>query len=68
MKGLWQISLPLCAVAMFAMGSFTTVYMVNGRYRVEISVSNRGLSVKTDIDKNEKCQPLETNQLPQSKN
>lgn len=66
-SGLWQITLPICAVAMFAMGSYTTVYMVNGRYRVEVSVNNRGLSVKTDIDKNEQCQPLDNSHISQSK-
>ncbi|HLO86739.1 MAG TPA: hypothetical protein VK203_17300 [Nostocaceae cyanobacterium] len=62
-SGLWQITFPLCAVFMFGMGAFTTVYMVNGRYRVEMSVTTKGLKIKTDIDKNEPCKLPEINNM-----
>ncbi|MCC5638651.1 hypothetical protein LC593_23020 [Nostoc sp. CHAB 5844] len=55
-SGIWQVTLPLCAVLMFGMGAYTTVYMVNGQYRVEISANLHGLNIKTDIDKKEGCQ------------
>ncbi|HLO87466.1 MAG TPA: hypothetical protein VK203_21025 [Nostocaceae cyanobacterium] len=45
------------------MGAATTVYMVNGRYRVEMSVTTKGLKIKTDIDKNERCKLLEINNM-----
>ncbi len=56
-----SITLPLCGVLMFAMGCVTTIYMVNGRYRVDVVVNTKGLRVKTDVDKRE-CQPLSVSQ------
>ncbi|KOP25052.1 hypothetical protein AMR41_16670 [Hapalosiphon sp. MRB220] len=50
---IWQISLPICAVLMFAICAYTTIYMVDGRYRVEIGVNINGLIIKTDVDKQE---------------
>jgi hypothetical protein len=50
---LWQITLPLCGVLMFAIGSFTTIYMVNGRYIFDLDFSPKQLKVRTDIDKRE---------------
>ena len=50
---LWQITFPLCGVLIFAIGAFTTVYMINGRYLVHLEVNNRGLKITTDVDKRE---------------
>ena len=36
---LWQITLPLCGVLMFAIGSLPTIYMVNGRYIFDLDFS-----------------------------
>lgn len=53
---LWQITLPLCGVLMFAIGSLTTIYMVNGRYIFDLDFSPKQLKVRTDIDKRESNQ------------
>jgi hypothetical protein len=55
----WAITLPLCGLLMFAMGCVTTIYMVNGRYRVDVVVNTKELRVKTDVDKRE-CQLVES--------
>ncbi|MDJ0674213.1 MAG: hypothetical protein QNJ36_02230 [Calothrix sp. MO_167.B42] len=55
---IWSITLPLCGVLTFAMGCVTTIYMVNGRYYVDVVVNTKGLRVKTDVDKRE-CQVIE---------
>jgi heme-binding NEAT domain protein len=49
----WQISLPLCTVIIFAIASLTTIYMVNGRYRFNVEITPQGLKIKTDVDKRE---------------
>ena len=47
---IWAITLPLCGVLMFAMGCVTTIYMVNGRYRIDVAINTNELRVKTDVD------------------
>lgn len=49
----WQVSLPLCTVIIFAIGSLTTIYMMNGRYRFNVEITPQGLKIKTDVDKRE---------------
>ena len=49
----WQITLPLCAVLIFCIGTFTTIHMVNGRYLFDLELTPQGLKVKTDVDKRE---------------
>ncbi|WP_235006853.1 hypothetical protein [Calothrix rhizosoleniae] len=55
---IWSITLPLCGVLMFAIGCVTTIYMVNGRYRIDVVLNTKELRVKTDVDKRE-CQVIE---------
>ena len=43
---------------MFAIGCVTTIYMVNGRYRIDVVLNTKELRVKTDVDKRE-CQVIE---------
>ncbi|MGB7440920.1 MAG: hypothetical protein WA919_07620 [Coleofasciculaceae cyanobacterium] len=50
---LWQITLPLCGVLIFAIGAFTAFHMVNGRYLFYIELTPQGLRIKTDVDKRE---------------
>ena len=50
---IWSITLPLCGLLMFGIGCATTIYMVNGRYRIDVVVNAQGLQVKTDVDKRE---------------
>lgn len=59
---LWQITLPLCGVLMFAIGALTTIYMVNGRYIFDLDFSLKQLKVRTDIDKRESNQSDDTTQ------
>lgn len=56
--GLWQITLPLCGLLIIGMGCLTSIYMVNGRYRVDIAVNTKGFRIKTDVDKRE-CKLIE---------
>jgi hypothetical protein len=49
----WQITFPLCGFLIFAIGAFTTVYMINGRYLFHLEVTPQGLKVTTDVDKRE---------------
>ena len=48
---IWLITLPLCGLLIFAMGSATAFYVVNGRYRIEIIVNPNELRLKTDVEK-----------------
>ena len=50
---IWSITLPLCGLLMFGMGCATTIYMVEGRYRIDVALNTNGLRVKTDVDKRE---------------
>lgn len=50
---IWQITLPLCGVLIFAIGAITTVYMINGRYLFHLKASPGGLEITTDVDKRE---------------
>jgi len=61
---IWQFTLPLCAVLMFTTGAYTTIHMVDGRYRVEVPINMKGLRIKTDVDKKE-CKPAEDKIQPQ---
>ena len=55
MKNIWQITLPVCSVLMFSIGAYTTVYMVDGQYKVDISLNTQGFNFKTYIDKKQEC-------------
>jgi len=55
MKNIWQITLPFCSVLMFSIGAYTTVYMVDGQYKVDISLNTQGFNFKTYIDKKQEC-------------
>ena len=48
---IWQVSFPICAVIIFAIGALTTHFMVGGRYRFHFEIGKEGLKIKTDIDK-----------------
>jgi hypothetical protein len=50
---IWQITLPLCAVMIFGMGSLTAFYMVNGRYLFDLDISRERIKMRTDVDKRE---------------
>ncbi|NEQ08311.1 MAG: hypothetical protein F6K63_20970 [Moorea sp. SIO1G6] len=49
----WQITLPLCGVLIFAIGAITTIYMINGRYLFHLKATPKGLEIMTDVDKRE---------------
>lgn len=46
-----HITLSLCGVVMFGTVTYAAIHMVNGQYRVEIGLNNKGLIIKSDIDK-----------------
>lgn len=50
---IWQITFPLCGVLIFAIGTFTTIYMMNGRYLFHLEVTSQGMKITTDVDKRE---------------
>jgi hypothetical protein len=50
---IWQVTLPLCGMLIYAIGSITTVYMINGRYLFYLKASPEGLEITTDVDKRE---------------
>ncbi|NEQ71124.1 MAG: hypothetical protein F6K21_37715 [Symploca sp. SIO2D2] len=59
---IWQITLPLCGVLIFAIGALTTVYMVNGRYLFDLEASPKGIKIKTDVDKRSSDSAKDSNQ------
>jgi len=48
---IWQITLPLAGVLIFAIGAITTIYMINGRYLFELEASPQKVKITTDVDK-----------------
>ncbi len=50
---IWSITLPLCGLLMFGIGCATTIYIVNGRYRIYVALNTKGLQLETDVDKRE---------------
>lgn len=50
---IWQITMPLCIVLIFAIGSLTASSMVEGRYLFDLVVSREHIRIKTDVDKRE---------------
>ena len=48
---IWQITLPLSGILIFAIGSITAVNMINGRYLFHIEASPKKLLITTDMDK-----------------
>lgn len=56
--GLLQITLSICGVMMFGTVTYAAIHMVNGQYRVEIGLNNKGLIIKSNIDKRQ-CQIIE---------
>jgi hypothetical protein len=50
---IWQITVPLCTVLIFAIGSLTAYSMVEGRYLFDLSVSREQIRIRTDVDKRE---------------
>lgn len=50
---IWQITVPLCIVLIFAIGSLTAYSMVEGRYLFDLSVSREHIRIRTDVDKRE---------------
>ncbi|MCG6137814.1 MAG: hypothetical protein MET45_24790 [Nostoc sp. LLA-1] len=51
--GILQITLSLCGVFMCGTVTYAAINMATGQYQVEITVNNRGLNIKSDIDKRE---------------
>ncbi|MBD2364383.1 hypothetical protein [Anabaena sp. UHCC 0399] len=49
--GILQITLSLAGVIMCGTVTYAAINMVNGQYQVEIAVSNKGLNIKSNIDK-----------------
>ena len=47
MKNIWQITLPVCSVLMFSIGAYTTVYMVDGQYKVDREHLTFAMSINT---------------------
>ncbi|BCL35086.1 hypothetical protein [Nostoc sp. MS1] len=64
---IWQITLPLCGVLIFALGYLTTIYMINGRYFFHLEVSLKGVNVTTDVDKRESRLTGDTHQIEEDK-
>lgn len=50
---IWQITVPLCTVLIFAIGSLTAYSMVEGRYLFDLFVSREQIRIRTDVDKRE---------------
>jgi hypothetical protein len=50
---IWQITVPLCIVLIFAIGSLTAYSMVEGRYLFDLTVSREQIRIRTDVDKRE---------------
>lgn len=48
---IWQITLPLSVVLIFAIGAFTTIYMTNGGYIFLFEATPKKVRIRTDIDK-----------------
>ena len=48
---IWQITLPLAGVLIFAIGAITTIYMIYGRYLFELEASPQKVKITTDVDK-----------------
>ena len=53
---IWQITLPLAGVLIFAIGAITTIYMINGRYLFELEASPQKVKITTDVDKRDSNQ------------
>lgn len=56
--GLLQIILSICGAMMFGTVNYAAIHMINGQYRVEIGLNNKGFIIKSDIDKRQ-CQIIE---------
>jgi hypothetical protein len=50
---IWQITVPLGIVLIFAIGSLTAYSMVEGRYLFDLMVSREQIRIRTDVDKRE---------------
>ena len=50
---IWQITMPLGFVLIFAIGSLTAYYMVEGRFIFDLQMSREQLRIRTDVDKRE---------------
>jgi hypothetical protein len=48
---IWQITVPLCTVLIFAIGALTAYSMVEGRYLFDLFVSREQIRIRTDVDK-----------------
>jgi hypothetical protein len=53
-----QITLSLCGVMMFSTITYAAIQMANGQYRVEIGLNNKGLIIRSHIDKRQ-CNAVE---------
>ncbi len=62
----WQISLPLCGVLIFAIGAITTIYMINGRYLFHLKATPKEIDVRYHVDKTEIKEKSKTNQISTS--
>lgn len=47
----WQITVPLSVVLIFAMGSYTACSIVGGRYTFDFSITREQISIRTDVDR-----------------
>jgi hypothetical protein len=50
---IWQITVPLGVVLIFAIGAFTAYSMVEGRYLFDLSINREQIRIRTDVDKRE---------------
>ncbi|MBD2252485.1 hypothetical protein [Nostoc parmelioides] len=51
--GILQVSLLFSGVVMCATVTYAAINMATGQYKVEIAVNDKGLNIKSDIDKRE---------------
>ena len=48
---IWQVTMPLGVVLIFAIGSLSAYFMVEGRYLFDLHMSREQIRIRTDVDK-----------------